>query len=311
MIHRHSPALVGAAAALVLLSAVPAHATDLGEYLERADEAVYSGREMVVTVWNGVTRVDLVDVEHALGTTMVQGDHVRATVGRGRLRFTGTKESALTFVEWTPAVTGARYTLTAGTHTRRLGRLGEVVELSEGGRRRVRMILDVETGAPLLTEVFDGEGRVFRYAAMVEFSPSTAGMAVPTRPEGEYEVMVPLASPHLPETAGAYHRMDSYRGPAGSEQGFYSDGLFSFSLFAFDGERDVRAMVRGMPYRRAGAEYTVQVAAAELWVLWAAAGQTYVLVGDLPPDHLDAVLADLPRPSARNLLARLWHGLFG
>jgi hypothetical protein len=36
-----------------------------------------------------------------------------------------------------------------------------------------------------------------------------------------------------------------------------------------------------------------------------------VLVGDLPPDHLEAALGELPMPSRGNIFSRLWNGIFG
>jgi hypothetical protein len=36
-----------------------------------------------------------------------------------------------------------------------------------------------------------------------------------------------------------------------------------------------------------------------------------VLVGDLPPDHLLAVLVDLPEPGDRAIFVQLWRRLFG
>jgi len=35
------------------------------------------------------------------------------------------------------------------------------------------------------------------------------------------------------------------------------------------------------------------------------------LVGDLPPDHLEEVLAFLPRPGMDGWMQRLWNRLFG
>ena len=48
-----------------------------------------------------------------------------------------------------------------------------------------------------------------------------------------------------------------------------------------------------------------------MWVQWSSDPYTYVLVGDLPPDHLQQVLSELPRPTSRNILSRIWQGLFG
>jgi hypothetical protein len=46
-------------------------------------------------------------------------------------------------------------------------------------------------------------------------------------------------------------------------------------------------------------------------VFWRTPDRGYVLVGDLPPDHLEQVLADLPLPSRPNLVKRAWRWAFG
>ena len=57
--------------------------------------------------------------------------------------------------------------------------------------------------------------------------------------------------------------------------------------------------------------YRRVVTPTSLWVHWDAPDHSYVLVGDLPPDHLTEVLAELPEPGRRNVLVRLWRRLFG
>ena len=86
------------------------------------------------------------------------------------------------------------------------------------------------------------------------------------------------------------------------------DELFRFSLFVVDGRVDV---TNGRAWGVDGFEYVRVITAAETQVLWNAPDQTFVLIGDLPPDHLEEVLADLPRPGQRNWFARVWRRLFG
>jgi len=296
--------------ALLLVSGSPAWADEIGDLLQRTDGAVYSGRQMVSTNWDGVSAVDVVDVEHARGVTVVDDGSHRSMVARGRVRVSG---RAVAFVGWDDRTgpSPGRYRLVHGGTARHLGRFGDVVGIMEGDLLRVRMVVDHTTGAPLLTQVFDGSGRVFRYASMVEFRPYTTDASV-TDDGGDYEVMPMATTTDLPGDAGGYERVDVYEGPDDVQQGFYTDGLFSFSLFAIDGVQDIHEMAGGGSSREfAGFPYDVVVAPAEMWVLWTTPDRTFVLVGDLPPDHVDDVLADLPRPARRGLLSRLWHGLFG
>ena len=60
-----------------------------------------------------------------------------------------------------------------------------------------------------------------------------------------------------------------------------------------------------------GGEYLQMVTPSEVWVAWRHDGSTFLLVGDLPPDHIVRVLSELPQPEGANLLSRLWRGLFG
>ncbi len=299
-----------AVAAVVLAGVVPAHAGELSDVLERVDDAVYSGRQMVVTEWNGVSRLDVFSVEHARGVTVVDIDGTRSAIAPGRVR-SGT-EHAVTFVEWSVGGPEAdRYRVVDGGRAKHLGRIGDVVGVMEGDLLRMRLVIDRQTGAPLLTQVYDDEGNVFRYASMVEFRPYTTERSMSEATAGDYEVMTAAEAPLLPRKAGGYERSDSYVGPEGAEQGFFTDGLFSFSLFRLDGVHDIAKLAQGSPRVVGGARYMVAVAPSELWVLWNSPDATFVLVGDLPPDHLEAVLADLPRPGSRSFLSRIWHGIFG
>jgi negative regulator of sigma E activity len=173
------------------------------------------------------------------------------------------------------------------------------------------MVVDDETSVPLSTEVLDGRGRVFRMAALVTLSPGAP--EAPEMPEMEMmgTARTVTAPEALPAEVAGYVRADVYDGGEQMIQAFYTDGLFSFSVFesprtgrpaAFDLATEF--LVSGHAYRRIVAPTTV-------WVHWNAPDRTYVLVGDLPPDHLARVLGDLPEPGQRNWLVRLWRRLFG
>ena len=301
--------LVGCTAAVtVALVALPAGASDVTDYLAEADDAVYSGRRVVVTVWEGESRSGVVDVEHAGGMMMVGEESM---VGDGKVRRLDSGNQGVAVTRWSAMGAAPGYDVRMGDPTEHLGRAATTMRVMEGTLLRAKLVIDDDTSAPLVTEVFDDEGRLYRYSSMVEFTPAMKNMPVPPRSTGEYEVMLPVAGSSMPAVVGGYQRVDVYGGPGDSQQGFYSDGLFSFSLFVVDGERSVAGMPKGVPYHHDGAEYRAIVTPAETWLVWEAAGSTYVLVGDLPPDHLESVLEDLPRPSKRNILARFWHALFG
>jgi len=301
--------VVGCTTAIsLLLGAVPAIASDVSDYLADADDAVYSGRRVVVTVWDGESHSGVVDVEHAGGMMMIGEESM---VGGGKVRRLDSGSQGVAVTRWSRIEAAPGYRVVSGDPIQHLGRDASIMQVMEGDLVRARLVIDDDTAAPLVTEVFDDEGRLYRSSSMVEFTPSMKNMPVPPRTAGEYEVMLPVARSTLPIRLGGYQRADVYGGPGDFQQGFYTDGFFGYSLFVLVGERAVAGMPRGSVYRVNGAEYRAIVSPAETWLVWEVDGDTYVLVGDLPPDHLGAVLEDLPQPSKRNLLARWWHALFG
>jgi len=153
---------------------------------------------------------------------------------------------------------------------------------------------------------------LFRLAALIDFEPG-AVLDMPEMPPLHSQTMVmPTAEPgSLPAEAAGYRRADTYAGPDETIQAFYTDGLFSFSIFESErGERPeafddaTRFEVEGETYRRL-------VTPSHVWVHWQAPNRSYLLVGDLPPDHIEQVLTELPEPGNRGLFVRMWRRLFG
>lgn len=299
------------AAAVVALVATPAPADDLSDYLEEADRATYSGRRHVGTNWDGWERMGVVEVEQLGGMAMFGSGENYLMLGGGRFHAVGSSSVGLAYVSGGSVRIANDYVMAMGETAMHLGRAAQVMEVREAGMLRMRMVVDVVTFAPLVTEVYDDEGNLFRYSTMVEFSTSAPGMA-DYHDDGQYEMMVPIDDAPVPGEVGRYQLVDAYRGPADRQQAFYTDGLFSFSLFVIDGRSDVARMTpEGRTWEDGGHEYLRVVAPAKVWVLWSTSVYTYALVGDLPPDHFAAVLEDLPRPERRNWFKNLWHRLFG
>ena len=126
-------------------------------------------------------------------------------------------------------------------------------------------------------------------------------------------MMVVTPDSDLPGELAGYRLTDGYRDGAGVAQAYFSDGLFSFSVFELDEstELDVDeepATVLDV----AGHEYAVVVEPSLVLVAWRADGGDYLLVGDLPPDHLEAAPGRLlPAPGSEGLFDRVWRSLFG
>lgn len=219
---------------------------------------------------------------------------------------------ALEVGEWSAWNLSDRYSLGSRVATTRLGRPATEVTVMEGGQKRARLVIDDESTVPLLTEVFNASGDVFRFAAMVEFA--AAPVAELEMPEGfmEHEMMMSgTPSPRLPGSAFGYSRTDTYAMGDSGTQAFYTDGLFSFSVFeAGRGTRPAefdsatRFEVDGIAYNRI-------VTPSNVWVAWSTPDRSYVLVGDLPPDHIEEVLRGLPKPGVRGVITRFLFRLFG
>jgi len=302
----------GLAVSLAMWTAWPATATDdLSDYLTNAGDAVYSGRRVTGTVWDGVEAVGMIEIRHHDGMTYVgSGSHFTA-IGAGRLHPGGVGEAAVSFAGESHPDLGARYTVEPGEKTVYLGRPARVVDVMEGPLLRMRMVVDDATSAPVATEVYGPDGDVFRYATMVEFSVSAGADAPPVESDDD-EMMVPLTSNNFPSEISGYQLIDVYGGPHDTHQAFYSDGLFSFSVFAEHGWTDWHASTDDeFPYVVDGASYLRVVGPSSVWVMWNTRDASLALVGDLPPDHIEQVLERFPRPSRRAWYKAFWFRVFG
>jgi len=301
------PALVSA---MIAVTVAPASADDLDHLMSAASEAEYAGRQIVVALLDGETRVEVVEVEHSGRLMMVGEPGAESVVGSGKL--SGGGGAGLAISSWKPSYMSDRYVIGASSGITRLGRAATSIEVLEDDAVRARFVFDDESGTPLSSDVFKGDGKLFRFSAMIELD------LIPDRlysAQGhyadEFEVMVPTSADSMPEEAAGYVRADAYAGPDDSVQGFFSDGLFSFSLFEVKGSARSERFSSAQLLEMDGRRYRRLLTPSEIWVTWEARGRTYVLVGDLPPDHLEEVLAVLPKPGRRNIISRLWKGLFG
>lgn len=308
---KRAVAAMSAAALLVLPVAAQAQDT-LDEILESAATAEFHGRGVVWTTWGDDARAAAYDVTRSNNMSMIHGpDGDLMLVGGLTATRPASDWYAFELSEWTAAPMSSRYSLSEPSPTSRLGRPATTFDVIEAGMVRARLVVDNESTVPLFTEIFDDNGATFRIAALIDFEPGASEM--PTMPGEFHETMTmePASDTGaLPADLAGYSRADAYVAGNGV-QAFYSDGLFSFSVFEtkrgsrpdeFDGATKFK--VNGEDYRRL-------VTASNVWVYWAAPNRSYVLVGDLPPDHLEQVLVTLPEPGDRAFFVRLWRRLFG
>jgi len=301
--------LSAATVAALVMTAGPVSA-DLEDYLRESEQADYTGRRLVVTFWEGASEVGVFDVTHAGDMTMIEGGEM-ASVSDGRVTG-GQDRGSVVLQGWSRPSLTDRYTTAEPESVTRLGRVAERVDVLDNGVVRATIVFDVETRVPLLTEIFDGDGNRFRYSAMIDFDPNPLLRYADLAPaSSDYDVMLPAESTSTPPAAAGYIRADTYGGPDNTVQTFYTDGLFTFSIFEIPDEVTLERFRDAAVLEANDAKYSQLVTPSELWVTWPADGSTYVLVGDLPPDHLVAVLGELPEPEAGGLFNRIWRGIFG
>lgn len=300
-------------AGLVLLATTQvAGADELDDYLHEAGEAIFAGRQATWCSFGGHTEFSVVSIEHAGSLVMVESGGSSQVVGGGRNAVHGESNVGVAISDWSSVSSTGRYSVSAVVAEQRLGRDVVVVTVDEGDEPRAQILFDEETGAALGSEVYDGNGELFRLSWMLDFDPNPRKIYTMMGDSGSvYDVVVAADSLNLPDSIAGYVRVDTYAGPDESLHAFYADGLFSFSVFIIEGQVTTSPFVGADVMESGGGEYPWLLTPSDVWVQWTSDGFTYVLVGDLPPDHLEQVLRDLPRPGQRNILSRIWRGLFG
>lgn len=301
------------AALLLVIPPVSGQAGSFDELLERARIAEFFGKQVVVCWAPGGPVADTYRVGQAEGRLWMALGSEEVIVADGELLDHGpdrqwrrTKVAAVV----STVERAARYRQERVRTETRFGRPVEVIEVKEGTLVRARFVFDRLTSVSLMTEIFDGDGSIYRMSALVEFTP---GPPAVTEPAGGIRTEVAPAAPppSLGSEAVGYRRAGVYEGPGSGIHAYYSDGLFSFSVFEVPGPIDAAKFDEAPEMELAGAVYLVRFLPSEVWVLWSGGGSSYLLIGDLPPDHLEAVLAELPRPDPPGLLTRLWRMLRG
>lgn len=263
-------------------------------------------------VWGTDSAATTYEISRTEGMSMVTGPDGEFITHDGMTAsLSGTDWYALEVSEWTALSMSDRYRLGDPVPTERLGRPAIEVTVFEGDLLRARIILDDASTVPLVTEIYDAAGNVFRMSALVEFQAGVPDM--PDMPEdfAEHEMMMPEEAPgDLPAEVGGYARTDTY-GLGSSTQSFYSDGLFTFSVFEASRGAVPAEFRTATPFDVDDRRYRRIVSPNNVWVQWSSPDHSYVLVGDLPPDHIAQVLGGLPAPGTRGVMMRLLHRIFG
>jgi hypothetical protein len=299
---------------VTLLVAVPAtgvFAADLDELLERGQDASYSAEQIISCstpdgVREALVQIDQVDGELRLTSNVA--DDVEVTAGAGGWTLTRddgvVAEAAVdrgestTDPEWVVEEAGAR---------EYLGRVAIAYLLTRDGQPRAELVIDDETGVVVEAVTLTVDNDVYcerRFVSLDTDAPVIEGKArdrARTPP-----TLVETSS--LPESVAGFELLDQYEDEDGIRFAYYSDGFFSFAVF----ETPSAVVVPdATPVEFGSGDYLRVFTAGQVTYVWETRDFGMALVGDLPPDLHEAVLAEMPQPEDPGLLRRFWRALFG
>lgn len=306
------PVLVAAFLVVALTVATPgANASGVEEVLDAAREATFNASRLTVSVWGGRTQVSDQWIEHWSGGEIVRTNSSWSAYGNGRAMTMGESGAGFAFMSRQPLAMSDRYSIGDVSDVTHLRRECLRIEINEGDVRRAVLIVDKLTGAILRSDVYTDTGRIFRTTSLEDFKPYRVYAQPSDTRSIPLEVVMHADSYGLPEDIAGYSLVDVFPGPGESEQGFYSDGLFSFSLFTMSKQMKITGLDNPMAFVTGDGVYDMVPTAQDVRLNWTDTESNFVLVGDLPPDHARNVLAELPAPDAGSMFTRWWKRLFG
>ena len=294
---------VSVLAIAVSLGAGPALAAgDLSPYLEEQAAAQFSGEQTVVCYTPDGVVSELTFVRQADGVRVVED--AGGAVGVARIPLGE---------DW---LLGEQYSVEVSGRDRFLSRAVTVVEVVEGDLVRMVLFFDRASGALLASDVHNADGSTYCSSRFLRFDPKTpvipadllAGLT--TVPGSGDSGTVQTTA--FPEEIAGFSLIEVHDGPAeGVTNGYYADGIFSFTLFVSERAFAVPELVDAPLVKIRGGEYQRQFYPGQVIFAWETKSGGIVLVGDLPLDLQEDVLESLPEPGKPNVFVRFWRGLFG
>lgn len=210
-----------------------------------------------------------------------------------------------------------KYAVAVTGTARVAGRDATIVEARDEktGALRARLYIDDATHLMLQREQIGAGGRVERSVGFVEITtPETVSARRFASPHPTHVAQPrPVAnvgrSYHAPRTLGdGFRIVDAYEQPGGGVQLYYSDGLFTMSLFEQHGSLDDAALPHG------GRDETVDGRRVRVYdtpgvetIVWGANDVVYSCVTDAPRADRVSMLGDLPAARGRGALGSLAH----
>ena len=314
---RRSLIVAGLTAVALVAQAVPALATDLAEYLDRAAASEYSGEVFVVCDTPDGTVAQFVEVTRSAGVLWVRTSDNESVSADGELY----QRAADGTVQATRIDSSAgwkmssKYTALEAGRVRELERPAQIVTVMEGDVERVTLHFDDATGALLRSEVRNGDRSLYCSSSFVSFSDESRAIdesVLQGIPETVNVVdFSEIDEEALPARVGGFDRVDVYEGPESSTVAYYSDGVFSFTVIASRRSVTIPELEDAPVVEIDGEQYQRRFQPGQVVYAWESGIGGYALLGDLPIDLQEAVLRDLPRPGRPGFFVRLWRSWFG
>jgi hypothetical protein len=300
---------------VTLLVAVPAtavFAADLDELLERGQDASYTAEQIIsCSTPDGVREalVQIDQVEGELRLTSNVADDVEVTAGAGGWTLThddGVVAEAA--VDRSESAADPIYEVEEEGAVEYLGRVAMAYLLIRDGEPRAELIIDEDTGVVVEAVTLTTDNEVYcerRFVSLdTDVAPATKG-TISNRAKTP-PTLVETSS--VPETVSGFELLDQYEDEDGVRFGYYSDGFFSFALFETP---SVVPLPNATPVEIGSGDYLRVFTAGQVTYVWETRDSGMALVGDLPPDLHEEVLAEMPQPEDPGLLRRWWRALFG
>lgn len=298
--------------AALVVPATSAGATELDDLLEQSREAAYSAEQAISCSTPDGVRDAVVRISQSGGEMTVAssvGDDVEVKSGDGGWtlsRHGGVVSS--TSVKGKEAEVEPLYVVEDLGEMVALGRDATAYRLVRDGVIRAELVFDDNTGAMVATTTYTEDGETYCQRRFISFDPTDPGLVtVETTTVDELEI-APILDSRLPEEIVGFERLDLYEDPLGFRFAYYSDGFFSFAVFETP---TIVRLDQGGTMDLGGFRYGRSFSPGQATYAWEATSGGMALVGDLPPDLHDEVLAALPKPDTPNFFRRIWRTLFG
>ena len=294
-----------------MLPASAAWAIELDELLERGQGASYSAEQIIACSTPDGVRDAVVSLRQEGGDIQLAapvGSDIEVTAGYGgwTLSREGSVVSSAEVAD-TGIEVEARYTVDDGIPAAFLGRRATLFRMREGDRIRAELVIDNQVGALLKAVTYTDGGEVYCERRFITFDP--------TRPDlvkidaGPSEQLEPVKDvPTLPDTLADFTQLDGYADSDGLVFAYYSDGFFSFAVFETP---SVVTLFEPSTAEFEGDVYQRSFSPGQVTYVWETRQGGMALIGDLPPDMHQEVLAGLPTPERPGWFSRVWRSLFG